>query len=440
MHSSKSGVQTRFALAINALVVLIYPNLSLANDSSGWPQWRGANQNGVAIGDDYPIEWSEEAGIAWKLPLPGRGGSTPVVSGETAYLTTGEDEKNHVMAVDLAQGTIRWKVAVGEDRGGKHKKGSGSNPSCVVDGDLIFAYFRSGDVGCVDADGKLKWTFNLQDEFGEDSLWWDLGSSPTLTEDAIVLVVMQTGPSYLIALDKTSGEQLWKTNRMLDAPEEAAQSYTTPVRVMIAGQEAIAVMGADHLTLHRADNGVEMARLGGFNPTGHQYFRSIASPVIDSGVVVCPYARGSTLTGVRLDDLVSGQGKESIAWFHDDLGSDVPTPSAIDGRIYVVGDGKQNKGTVTCLDIQTGDQKWSVKLPKSRYGFSSSPLIAGNHLYVIREDATTFVIGPIDSDDPGLVATNEVDDSENFAVASPVPVASSLLLRTRNYLYRTKGP
>ena len=410
-----------------------------AADVASWPQWRGAQQNGVATGKTYPIGWSEDSGVAWKLDLPGLGGSTPVVHRSTAYLTSGIDGVNTLLAVDIDSGRIQWQTGLGNDRGAKHKKGSGSNPSPVVDGDSVYAYFRSGDLACVDATGEKQWSVNLQEKYGQDSLWWDLGSSPLLTDNAIVVAVMQTGPSYLVALDKQTGEEIWKQDRMLDAPEEAAQSYTTPLAVQIGGIDAIAVMGADHLTLHHSQNGTELGRLGGFNPNAEKYFRSIASPVAVGDIIVCPYARGATLTAVRMSELVDGKGTAAIAWFRDDLGSDVPTPAAEDGKVYVVGDGSQSKGMIQCLNAESGDTIWSVQLEKSRLGYSSSPLVAGDHLYVTREDGATFVIGPLSSGEPKIVSKNEIADTEAYTVASPVAVNGDLLLRSRNRLYRIAG-
>ncbi len=431
--------RTHFCRLSFILAMIVCSVTTQAADIATWPQWRGADQNGVAAGEKYPIRWSEEAGIAWKLALPGRGGSTPVIQGSTAYLTAGVDGKNMLLAVDAGSGDLKWQVELGTDRGGKHRKGSGSNPSPVIDGDSIYAYFRSGDLGCVGPQGKVKWTVNLQDKYGEDSLWWDLGSSPLLTDEAIVIVVMQTGPSYLVAFDKQSGDEIWKVDRMLDAPEEAAQSYTTPLAVNVGQQNAIAVMGADHLTLHRASDGGEIGRLGGFNPGGEKFFRSISSPVADGDVIVCPYARGSTLTAVSMSKLAAGGGQEAITWFLEDSSSDVPTPAALDGKVYVVGDGKKNRGMISCLEIESGRTLWTVALPKSRVGFSSSPLLAGDHLYVTQEDGTTFVIGPLSSAQPELVATNKIADVEPFTVASLVPIENDLLLRSRGHLYRIDG-
>ena len=383
-----------------------------------------------------PLNWSQAKGILWQAELPGLGGSTPVISKGTAYVTTGVEGQNQLLAFDLKSGLKKWEVSLGKDRGNKHRKGSGSNPSPVVDGDTIFAYFRSGDLVAVDSKGKVQWTKNLQSLFGADTLWWDLGSSPVLTESAVVVAVMQSGPSYVVAFDKGTGKELWKFDRTLPAPEEAAQSYSTPVVVSVKGQEAIAVMGADHLTINRASDGKLLGKLGGFNPGQEQYWRSISSPVADGNVILCPYARGDTLTAVDIEALANGKGQDAILWFRDDLGSDVPTPAAHQGRAYVVSDGKASKGTITCINLLNGKSVWTVELPKSRMGYSSSPLLAGNHLYVTQENGTTFVIGPLDSSEPELIAENSIEDDEPFTVASPVPYQDSLLIRSRHKLYR----
>ena len=140
------------------------------DNSAAWPQWRGGAQNGVAEGDQYPREWSESSGVEWKKAIGGLGGSTPVIEESTAYVTAGIDGKNHLISVDVHSGDVNWSVALGKDRGKKNRKGSGSNPSAVIDDDLIFAYFRSGDLACVDKSGDIKWQTNLQESFGEDTL------------------------------------------------------------------------------------------------------------------------------------------------------------------------------------------------------------------------------------------------------------------------------
>ena len=414
-----------------------------SRQSSPWPQWRGAQQNGVAMGTGFPKSWAEKQGIVWKIDLPGRGGSTPVIAAEHAFLTTGTNSggedpeaagENLLVAVNLNSGKQTWTAKLGSDRGGKHRKGSGANPSAVTNGRHIFAYFRSGDLGCVNLEGETQWHVNLQDKFGADTLWWDLGSSPTLINDLVVVAVMQSEISYVVALKQASGEVVWKVDRNLGAPREAAQSYATPIALEDRGM--IAVMGADHLTIHSVTDGRELGRVGGFNPSQEQFFRSISSPVAVGDLIVCPYSRGATVTTCRISDVVDGKQRDSVVWHRDDLGSDVPTPAIHDGRVYVVGDSKARKGAISAVDVETGKTIWTVQIPKSRIGFSSSPLIADNHLYVTGEDATTYVIGPIDSGQPKLLQSNRLADNDPFTVSSLVPVGDDLLLRTKHSLYR----
>lgn len=402
-------------------------------DVATWPNWRGPSQQGISPTDKLPVQWTEE-GVG-KIEIPGSGASTPVVVGNKAFLTSGVDGKNTLIAIDLAQEKIQWQTSLGVDRKNKHRKGSGSNPSPVTDGNFVAAYFRSGDLACANLSGKVVWSVNLQEEFGEDTLWWDLGSSPLLVDSMVVVPVMQTGPSYLVAYDLATGEMKWKADRNTGAPEEAAQSYSTPVAVEIAGKKMIAVMGADTLTLNDTATGEEVARLGGFNPGQEKFYRSIASPVAEGNVIICPYSRGSTLTGVDMEKLANGGEKDAILWHRDDIGSDVPTPAMKDGVVYVVSDDKKIKGTISALSARTGKTIWEVKLPKSRPSYSSSPLIVGNQLYVTGEDAVTAVVGPIDGDQPEVISVNRVEDSEQFTVASPTPSGDSLLLRTKNFLY-----
>lgn len=394
-----------------------------------WPTWRGPNGNGTAIesvstAKSYPIRWSESENVRWKLPLPGRGASTPIEVGGLVVLTMGVNEENVVFAVDES-GKLRWKTSLGKEKGAKHAKASSANSSPVTDGELIFAYFKSGDFGCLDKDGKVVWSNNIQTTYGEDSLWWDLGTSPVVTRNAVVITVMQTGPSFLVAFDKKTGKELWKADRWLDVREEANQSYTTPTVTEIDGQETIVTLGADHVTAHNSADGSLLWKVGGFNPDNDGYFRSISSPVVSGDLILCPYSRGSTLTAVNAKK--SFAEDKRVAW-RMGFGADVPTPAVWKGKLYLLSD----KGVVTCLDPKSGETVWKENLPKSNKAFSSSPLIAGGLLYCTREDATTFVLGDLETSQPKLLSENTID---GFAVASPIGVRGKIYLRTYEALY-----
>ncbi|KAA1260068.1 outer membrane biogenesis protein BamB [Rubripirellula obstinata] len=412
----------------------IEPGSALAGDS--WPQWRGPNQNGDAGKGDYPIRWDEQTNVMWKTSIQGKGGSTPVVSGATAYLTTGFDGENRLVAISIDDGTEKWTKTIGADRGLKHRKGGGANPSPVTKDDLVYAYFRSGDLGCVNSEGEIQWQINVQEEHGPDRLKWDLGTSLLMTQRALVIAVVQEGDSYLLALDPKTGDQLWKVDRNLEAPAEANDSYATPVSVEVAGREAIAVLGADHLTLHDAADGNLMGKIGGLNPGQRTNFRSIASPVVSGDYVVCPYSRGETVTVFDTKKLVAGEGNESIVWFRDDVGSDVPTPAIFDDQVIFVGGSKKQRGTVSGVDLETGKTMWSLQVPLTRHDFSSSPLVAGQYVYVTGEEGTTHVIGPLDEESPRVISSNSLGDDEPYTTASPIAIGDSLIIRTKSNLYR----
>jgi outer membrane protein assembly factor BamB len=391
---------------------------------SPWPTWRGPNGNGTALPGNYPTEWSDSQHIAWKIDLPGRGASTPIVLNDRLYLTYGKQGTNTVACLDT-NGTTLWEKPLGMEKEGKHKKASGSNSSPITDGKNIFVYFKSGDLASFTPEGLVAWSVNLQELYGPDSLWWDLGTSPVLTNNAVVVAVMQTGPSFLVALDKSNGRELWKADRWMDVQKESNQSYTTPVLAESKRGTLLLTVGADHATAHTAAEGKLLWKVGGFNQKNDGFYRSIASPVVVGDLVLCPYERGGSLTAVRYAPELSEA--QRVAW-RIPLGADVPTPAVDQNKIYLLSD----KGQVTCLTPEKGEQLWSVQLPKSNKAFSSSPMIANGYIYCTREDTTTFVLSLRDRTQ---VSENRL---EGFCVATPVFASDRIYIRTYEKLYCIK--
>jgi outer membrane protein assembly factor BamB len=397
------------------------PGAARADD---WTNWRGPLQTGVVAGGGFPVEWGENQNIVWKVKVPGWGTSTPAILGGRIFATGEEDGNNALFCLD-ASGQQTWKAVFGKYAGNKNRKASGANPSPVTDGTHVYVYFRSGDLACVDLAGNTVWHVNLQEQYGPDRLNWDLGTSPVLTKDNVVVAVMHQGPSYLVALNKLTGEAAWKQDRDLGAPRESRDSYTTPVVLEQDGQETLVVLGADHVTIHDAADGREIARVGGLNPDREGNFRQIASPVVADGMIVAPYARGRTLTGIRL----GGSGdvtKSHVAWSLSGPYPDVPAPAALDGRVYLCGD----RGEISCLDIRTGEQLWTERLPRGDSVFSASPVIAEGRLYATNENGTTFVLQLGDA--PRLLATNQLREN---TYATPAFVDGKVYLRTSEYLF-----
>ncbi len=419
----------RMACCSVVIVMTIIALGSTCPAQSPWPSWRGPNGNGTTTSGNYATKWSEEDGIDWKFPLQGRGASSPILLDNRLYVTLGRDGLNTLLAIDATSGKLVWERNLGKEKPGKNAKASGSNSSPVTDGKNVFVYFKSGDFAAFSPAGDIVWSLNIQEKYGEDSLWWDLGTSPILTDRAVVVTVMQTGPSFLVALDKATGKELWKADRWLDVREEANQSYTTPTIAKLAAGDAIMTLGADHVTAHSASDGKLLWKLGGFNPANDGYFRSIASPVVVNDLVICPYARGSTVTAVRTDPKLSDEDR--ISWKLD-FGSDVPTPVVSRGKLFLLGD----KGLVSCIKPESGETLWSQQLPKSNRQYSSSPVVANGYLYCVREDATTFVL----SEDGALVPNSESkvwgeNRLSGTAVATPVFANDRIYLRTFEALY-----
>jgi outer membrane protein assembly factor BamB len=407
---------------------------SLPAGADNWPNWRGPAVDGVAAGTGYVSSWSPTEHVLWRVKLPGLGASTPAVWGDRVVVTCAVDGKDAVLCLDR-NGQEVWRRELGTEKPGKHKKATGCNPSPITDGKHVWVYYKSGDLAALSlADGTVVWQTNLQEKFGADTLWWDLGTSPVLSKQAVIIAVMQTGPSYLAAFDRTSGALLWKQDRMLDAPEEAAQSYSTPV--VVAGDtakgepdELLVVLGADHVTAHDAATGRELWRVGGLNPTGNTYFRSIASPVMAGDLVIAPYARGESLTAIRRGGAGNVTGSH-VAWTRTDLGADVPTPAFKDGRIVVCTD----KGKVACLDAATGTTLATTELPKNRHAYSASPVVVDGRIIVTREDGESTVLAwpAAAAETIPLLGQGVVDE---MTVATPVCVDGRILLRTHDSLW-----
>jgi outer membrane protein assembly factor BamB len=404
------------------LVVLLGVNVATADN---WPAWRGPQGNNVVLGTGFPVSWGESDNIAWKVKLPGWGTSTPVIWDDRIFVTCADEDnnKNALLCLDR-KGNQLWRADFGAIVQSRNRKAGGANPSPATDGTHVFAYYKSGDLACVEFDGNTVWKKNLQAQFGRDRLNWDLGTSPILTDDFVVIAVMHAGPSYVVAFEKRTGKVAWKQDRDLGAPAEARDSYSTPIVVKHGEQEYVTVLGADHVTTYAASDGKELWRVGGLNPEQRVNFRSIASPVVFDEMVFAPYARGATLTAIHWPKTAGAEAE--VAWTVRGNSADVPCPVATDGKVYVCGD----RGDVSCLDAESGDVIWEERLPRNRYPFSSSPVIAGGKLYATREDGTTFVLEL--SNPPKLIATNVLREN---TYATPVFVDGQIFLRTSAYLF-----
>lgn len=393
-----------------------------------WPAWRGLGNSG-SIDGDYPTELNFENAV-WKAPLPGKGCSTPIVFGGDIYLTAPDDGKDALVCIDK-DGQQKWVTHFGDQNAGKHRNGSGSNASPVTDGKHVFVYFKSGTLAAVDFTGAIQWQKNLVDEYGDTNLYWDHGTSPVLTNDTVVMARMQNGDSWVAAFEKHTGNLAWKVPRNFQTPQEGDHGYSTPVKILFKQREALLVYGAEHLTIHDADDGSTMWSCGNFNPEKQKLWPTIATPVIVDNIAIVAAGRNDRgqplLYGVKLE----GSGDvtaDAHVWARNDIGTFVPSPVTWKGKVFLVRD----RGEVECLNPATGESVWRSRFPKSRSNFYSSPLIAGGNIYAPREDGGIFVADIAGGE---MKLTSEGDLRESI-IGSPIPfMGNRILVRGAKHLF-----
>jgi outer membrane protein assembly factor BamB len=405
--------------------------LPAAQDQGNWPRWRGPNDNGSQSEGTYPVKWGS-TNVLWKAALPGKGCSTPAVWARRIYLTAPVDGRDAALAFDWA-GKPLWQTSLGPERAAKNVNGSGCNPSPVTDGQSLFVYFKSGTLAGLDLDGRLRWETNLIKGFGPETLYWDQGTSPVLTDRSVVIARMHHGDSWLAAFDKGTGRLLWKVDRNYVTPDEGDHGYSTPLLIRQDDKDCLLVWGSQHLTCHDAANGQLLWSCGNFNPRAIANWPAVASPTLAGDLAVLPGGREDRnqprLFGIRL----GGHGdvtSTSHVWERQDTGSFVPTPALYEGRLFLLHD----RGQIECLDPATGQTLWKEAFPRTTANYYASPVVAAGKLYAAREDGVVLVAqihGKFE-----ILAQNVMEER---VIASPVPIAGRLFIRGEKHLFCISG-
>ncbi len=394
-----------------------------------WPAWRGPSARGSVDTGSFPERWQSNS-LAWKVELPGKGGSTPVVWNDRIFVTVPADGQDSVMAFDLSGRRI-WHTKLGAASQAKHRTlGSSCNASPVTDGKSLFAYFRSGHLVALNLDGAVRWTVDVAERFGPENLFWDQGSSPALTENLVLLPRLHGGDSWVAGFAKDTGELRWRQARNFSAPSENDNAYSTPVFFPHRGGSAFLLWAADRLTAHAAADGHVLWTCAGFNPNGVANWPAIASPLVLDGVAFVPVGRDdrpgqARIHAIRLD----GEGERTAShrlWQRDDVGVFVTSPAAFDGSLYLL----RHRGEVVCLDPKTGRTRWAEALPRGTASYYASPVVANGLLYAAREDGVVFTARVRDR----FELLSECPLGERI-VASPALANSRLILRGDTHLF-----
>jgi outer membrane protein assembly factor BamB len=407
-----------------------------------WPQWRGPDSTGVAPHAHPPVEWSETKHIRWKAALPGRGHSTPIIWGERLFLTTaiphGEATRprlperpgahdnlalthHHefvVLAVSRRDGKILWQKTVHQElpHEAGHVTGSLASASPVTDGERVFASFGSRGIYCLDTEGKLLWRKHLglmHTKHGHGE-----GSSPALYGDTLIINWDQEEKSFLVALDKRTGNQLWRVARDEDT------SWATPIVVEHAGRPQVIVPGTHRLRGYDLANGKVLWECAGLSSN------IVASPVAANGVV---YAGSSydtrALLAVRLDGAHGDiTGSQQVLWTRHRGTPYVPSPLLYGDSLYTL---EHCQGVISRLDVKTGENQGGPFRLGPIHNVYSSPVGADGRVYVTSRDGITQVLSHGDPS-PRTLAINRLDDTFN---ASAALAGGEFYLRGERYLY-----
>jgi len=388
--------------------------------------WRGPHQNGHFPDGDFSGFLDDEH-LLWKEPLPGPGTSTPLVVEDLILITYAKEGTNTVAAFSI-DGDLEWTAQCGTETPGRHRNGSGSNPSVTSDGKHFFAYFKSGDWVGLDAQGKTLWKRNLVQEYGEVSLYWDTGTSPLSTTTGVVITRMHEGSSWLASFHPLTGELQWKVPRDYNTPVEGDHGYSSPILTSLDGQEVILVWGGQHLTCHDPANGEVIWECGGFNPDEKPYWPAVASPMQIQNKVIVAFGRADKrqprLHGISLRGMGDVTATQHL-WENQIHSSFVPSPTTHGSLAILLSD----RGTLAGIDPTTGESIWTFELPEHRSSYYASPSAGQDKLIAAREDGAVFVVNLA----PEVSLFSESHLGERV-IASPVFHGERLILRGEKHL------
>jgi len=411
----------RHLLSFSLFLALIASPLLAAD----WPQFRGPNRDGVSDDAGTPTTWDASTNILWKQKLPGHGSSSPIVVGGKVYLTCysgyGFDERSpgeqsalvrHVLSFDLKTGEPAWDFPTPaslpeEDFRGFQALHGYASSTPASDGELLYVFFGKNGVGALTLDGKPKWSQSV----GTGKHGWGSGTSPVLHKNLIIVNANVEG-SGLVALNKTTGKQVW-------AAKGVRSAWNSPVLVTPAsGKTEVVISSQGEILAYDADSGQPAWKCPGV--------RDYVCPtvIVHEDIV---YAIGAR-SGMGIAVKAGGKGNVTPLW-EMGKGSNVSSPVFYKDHLYWSHEGR---GIVYCANAKTGEIVYEERLQPSPDRIYASALLAGDKIYYVSRNRGVYVVAA----DPKfkLLAHNEPLDKSVFN-ASPAVVDGKLLFRSNEYLY-----
>jgi outer membrane protein assembly factor BamB len=378
-----------------------------------WPRWRGPLENGHVADQALPTTWSD-TDLAWKVTLPGSGQSSPVIWGDAIFLTTALDKGKERVVVCLSRttGQILWQKTVwtGEPEP-IHAMNGWASATCVTDGEVVIAFFGRAGLHAFRLDGSHLWSKDL----GRFESPWGVASCPVLVDDMVIQNCDADIDAYLVAFDKNTGEERWKTKR------SDHRGWSTPILVHTDNQRELVLNGHEGVRAYDPQNGKELWFCKGFNGRGEP-------TVTPAGKLLCVV---NGLAGDFYAVRPGGRGDVTsthMAWHTPRKGGrDCPSPIVVDNFIIVCDMG----GVATCYDALDGHIYWKERLPGK---YSASPIAANGLVYFVNEEGITRVIQP--GPTLKIVAENSLTvDSQEVFRASMAAAEGQLFLRSTSVLY-----
>jgi len=402
------------------LLTGLFPVVLFAGD---WNQLRGPNGQGHAEGAQVPTTWSETENITWKTEIPGTGWSSPVISEGVIWVTSALDDGHSLraIAVEAESGNLLHNIEVftPDEPAPINDQNSFASPTPVVEPGFVYVHFGTMGTACLDShSGKIIWKHTqLQLDHKEGP-----GSSPILFEDLLLINCDGMDVQYVTALDKRTGETVWKTDRSVDyseVPIHQRKAYTMPVLVPRGEGEQLVSPGGRAIYAYNPDSGEELWRIQ------HRGWSIAPRPVYGHGMVFVVMDHDHPELWAVQPDGTGDVTESHISWKEKKGIPSRASPLLVEDLLYMV----NRTGIVSCMEAETGKRVWKKRLPGK---YSASPIYANGRIYFFNESGVGSVI------ETGRkfkkVAVNRLP--EEPLMASPAVTGNSLIVRTEHHLYR----